>query len=159
MGRLPTRKEERYVWAVRNTTDPTFTMRKYKQERRKKEQQGQRVAQATLRAKRKAACRSVNIDDFKGLSYTDYLATDFWDGLRSRMLSRARYQCEECGSKTKLHVHHKAYRGYGLEQLSDLIVLCGECHAAKHGKGEAPEPKPTKEAAALDDEFTAIMCK
>jgi len=150
-------KVEKYVWAVRNTVDPTFTMRKYKQERRKKERRKQREQQATLRAKRKAACRSVNPDDFKGMSYDEYLATDFWDGLRSRMLGRARYRCEECGGKKKLHVHHKVYRGYGLERLSDLVVLCRQCHAAKHGLGKAPEPKPTGEGVALDAEFASIV--
>lgn len=38
--------------------------------------------------------------------------------------------CEECGSTSDLHIHHKVYRYPS--QLEDLARLCSHCHALVH---------------------------
>lgn len=52
-----------------------------------------------------------------------------FNGLREKRLNLDNYQCQMCGSKEKLHVHHKKY---GMIRLEDLITLCSSCHQALH---------------------------
>lgn len=69
------------------------------------------------------------------MPYGDYLQTEEWKAKRKAALKRAWYRCELCNaSKTELHVHHKTYENRGNEPLSDLIVLCRDCHAKFHDK-------------------------
>jgi 5-methylcytosine-specific restriction endonuclease McrA len=36
------------------------------------------------------------------------------------------------GGDTTLHVHHKTYRNFGMEDMDDLEVLCKVCHQNEH---------------------------
>jgi hypothetical protein len=63
------------------------------------------------------------------LTYEEYLRSPHWQGLRKRILHRANYACEKCGTWGEiLHVHHKTRKRMGRERLSDLIALCIPCH-------------------------------
>jgi 5-methylcytosine-specific restriction endonuclease McrA len=68
------------------------------------------------------------------LDYYDYLLTPHWDYIRRAKLREASNRCELCFSKERLNVHHKTYERLGMEKLSDLIVLCHECHTKVHEK-------------------------
>lgn len=69
------------------------------------------------------------------MPYAEYLKTDHWQELRTRMLKRAGYSCQVCNSKNvSLHVHHRTYANRGNEDYSDLIVLCANCHGKFHDK-------------------------
>lgn len=55
-----------------------------------------------------------------------------WEKRKLEILKQRGNKCEECGSTTNLHVHHKR----GLQDLSDedLELLCKDCHMTKrHG--------------------------
>lgn len=41
-------------------------------------------------------------------------------------------QCEECGSRKNLHIHHLRYPAISLD---DIQILCASCHHTKHRKG------------------------
>lgn len=62
-----------------------------------------------------------------------------FDGNREKVLRRDNYQCQECGTKDNLLVHHddgKSARKNSAEvnnELSNLITLCNSCHMKKHG--------------------------
>ena len=78
-------------------------------------------------------------DAVRSLSYSDFLKTPYWDGVRNYKLRRSGYKCELCSSNKSLNVHHKTYENHGLEHLSsiankDLIVLCKDCHYKFHDK-------------------------
>lgn len=73
-------------------------------------------------------------EDLKRMPYQEYLNTDHWKELRNLALKAAKYRCEVCDSDGKLNVHHKHYKTRGAESLSDLVVLCHDCHAKFHGK-------------------------
>jgi hypothetical protein len=47
-------------------------------------------------------------------------------------LKRARFQCQRCGSKNGLEVHHKSYERLGDERDDDLEALCRQCHSEHH---------------------------
>lgn len=73
------------------------------------------------------------------MSYSDFLSTPYWDGIRNYKLKRAKYCCQLCGNKGILNVHHKTYKNHGKEHLKsvadkDLIVLCKDCHEKFHDK-------------------------
>lgn len=60
-----------------------------------------------------------------------YSSTE-WQELRQGALSRSG-ECERCGSKDELTVHHRNYERFGgNETLDDLEVLCWECHRNTH---------------------------
>lgn len=76
--------------------------------------------------------RSDAIQKLKTMPYKEYLQTPHWQALRLSMLKRAAYKCSLCGESKPLHVHHNTYVRRGEEKLSDLIVLCHECHESFH---------------------------
>lgn len=78
-------------------------------------------------------------DAVRSLSYSDFLQTPYWDGVRNYKLRKSGYKCELCGKSGILNVHHKTYENHGLEHLrsianKDLIVLCKDCHYKFHDK-------------------------
>ena len=70
----------------------------------------------------------------KAHSYSAYLNSDHWKQTRQKALENAEYQCWECGSKDRLHVHHLTYENIGGELPEDLMVLCASCHAKIHNQ-------------------------
>lgn len=68
----------------------------------------------------------------RSMTYTKYLQTNHWKGLRRFMLRRFKC-CQNCGRDCGLHVHHKTYKRRGREDaLADLAVLCASCHHSFH---------------------------
>lgn len=73
------------------------------------------------------------------MSYSDFLKTPYWDGVRNYMLMKAHYSCQLCANEGLLNAHHKTYKNHGLEHRkavsnNDLIVLCRNCHEKFHDK-------------------------
>jgi len=69
--------------------------------------------------------------------YKSYLQTEYWRELRNRKLKQSGYKCEICGATNNLQIHHPTYHKKGIsilykEELSDLIVLCKNCHQKQH---------------------------
>ena len=63
--------------------------------------------------------------------YKRYLRSPEWRERRKMFLEMANNECEECGSKKKLQVHHKNYDCLGDEEVDDVEVLCKDCHEDK----------------------------
>jgi 5-methylcytosine-specific restriction endonuclease McrA len=79
--------------------------------------------------------RSECVSALKTLPYQEYLQTKHWKELRQKMLKKAKHKCRLCHAENKtLNVHHKTYKHIGNEKLTDLIVLCQDCHAKHHDK-------------------------
>ncbi len=68
------------------------------------------------------------------LKYARYLCSHAWRELRKKVLIRDNYECQHCGSKENLEVHHITYRRVFREWLSDLITLCKSCHMKEHAR-------------------------
>jgi hypothetical protein len=67
-------------------------------------------------------------------SYADYLKSEHWRAIKTRWLQSKRVKsCSRCGNPY-FELHHKTYKRLGLEQLSDLIALCRECHESEHAR-------------------------
>jgi hypothetical protein len=65
--------------------------------------------------------------------YHTYLKSDHWKNVKVRYFSSKRPKvCDICGSDKEINLHHKTYTRLGHEYLTDLIVLCRDCHEAVH---------------------------
>ena len=73
-------------------------------------------------------------------SYRDYLRSETWIRIRSRVMSRDNGRCRTCGAPAR-EVHHNRYdlatmRG---DSIDSLMGLCPECHdVAENGKRSIP---------------------
>lgn len=74
--------------------------------------------------------------------YRNYLTTDGWRARRIVALEFAHYRCQLCNSDKNLEVHHRCYDKLGREPLSDLVVLCAQCHRRHHRALEEKAEKP-----------------
>jgi 5-methylcytosine-specific restriction endonuclease McrA len=73
--------------------------------------------------------------------YLAYIASPTWRAKRRMALAAAGYRCNQCQVKQPrgLHVHHRTYKRLGAELLSDLEVLCSDCHHKRHPRWQAVE--------------------
>jgi 5-methylcytosine-specific restriction endonuclease McrA len=67
-------------------------------------------------------------------SYNTYLNSPQWRRKRQKVLARDLYQCRQCGSRKRLHVHHLTYKNLYHEPLHDLITLCAKYHKKVHAR-------------------------
>ena len=71
-------------------------------------------------------------------AYNDYLKSDDWQHIRKIKLQFADNRCEMClrpaAAGNPLDVHHVTYERFGHENLTDLRVLCRQCHQTVHGR-------------------------
>lgn len=68
----------------------------------------------------------------------DYKNEIRFDGNKYKVLERDNYECQICGNKQQLVVHHKDCSGQSDEPNNDidnLITLCRKCHINIHRTG------------------------
>lgn len=71
-------------------------------------------------------------------AYAEFLKSDFWLELRAKKLKQCP-ACSHCEATKNLEVHHHRYPANWYQtQLSDLTVLCDQCHEIEHGFQAAP---------------------
>jgi len=76
---------------------------------------------------------------FQKRRYNKYLKSRMWKLLRGRVLLRDNYKCQfkGCRQYNNLQVHHKTYKRFGDERMSDLITYCKHHHLNYiHKKGK-----------------------
>lgn len=68
------------------------------------------------------------------MSYKKYLHSKHWKTTKFIVYATQKHNCIFCGDKQNLNIHHKTYKNknIGCEALSDLSVLCKECHFLWH---------------------------
>lgn len=69
----------------------------------------------------------------KRADYGEYLNSPHWHLVRAAAIVKADYRCQLCNSPDNLQVHHRTYERRGKEKLSDVTVLCRDCHRKFHG--------------------------
>ena len=70
-------------------------------------------------------------------SYKEKLKDPNWRKRREEIFRRDNFQCQKCGSRLNIQVHHKKYnyKKHPWEYPDiDLITLCGYCHRKEHKK-------------------------
>lgn len=73
-----------------------------------------------------------------------------WKFLRQTALERDDYRCQHCGARKRLECHHVRPVKDAPElayTLSNLLILCGSCHAkvTRIEVGHAPLSKPRQD--------------
>src|SRR5262245_38656430 len=66
------------------------------------------------------------------VDYKAYINSAEWKEKRRLVFRKQGRKCTDCGKTSELQVHHKTYERLGHERLSDLEVLCRQCHANCH---------------------------
>jgi len=64
--------------------------------------------------------------------YKEYLKSKQWLIKRKSAIKYYKGRCCRCGSKYRLEVHHLNYSRLGNEKMSDLLLLCADCHRIEH---------------------------
>lgn len=111
------------------------------------------VEQKRLKNKKSKSVRSQNRGKRKNIervSYYEYMSSKRWRVKRRQALDHYGCTCGRCGSDELLQVHHKTYKRLGHELMSDLEILCRDCHMAEH-QHEKPWIKDS-----LTEEFISI---
>jgi hypothetical protein len=73
------------------------------------------------------------------MQYVDYICSEAWRERARLAKEAADYTCQLCGRDDgPVETHHKrsGYARLGCERLSDLVVLCADCHATHHRRFE-----------------------
>ena len=65
--------------------------------------------------------------------YYEYLLSKEWTEIKIEMLIKYP-ECQRCGNKYQLQIHHKNYDHVFNEEPEDLEVLCKGCHIEEHKK-------------------------
>lgn len=65
-------------------------------------------------------------------AYERYIHSTAWETLRQRRIQIDGGRCQGCGSRQRLHVHHKTYENFTHEPLTDLVTVCEVCHGLIH---------------------------
>jgi hypothetical protein len=74
------------------------------------------------------------------MEYAAYRESREWVAKRTKVLKRASGQCEGCGEKSAIEVHHLTYKHIGDEFLFELAAVCRPCHERLHGKNGEEGP-------------------
>lgn len=69
----------------------------------------------------------------RGMTYSEYLASDHWQLVKEKAASRPNYKkCEFCSS-TEVELHHTSYKWiFTHDELRTIISLCRDHHAEVH---------------------------
>ena len=81
-------------------------------------------------------CPDCKREEFRNMTYPEYLQTAHWQAERQAAKERAHHRCQLCNRGGELHVHHRTYERLGAEEPQDLTVLCAECHKKYHEVSE-----------------------
>ena len=71
-------------------------------------------------------------EELRNQEYRNYLTTYAWADKRAKVLQRAKFTCEGCGTNPATQVHHLHYRRIYKEMLFDLVAVCEQCHQQIH---------------------------
>ena len=83
---------------------------------------------ATKNRKRKSAVKSAP----KRPDYHVYMRSRAWVKKRQEAFAKYGLRCSVCRTEYDLQVHHKTYLRLGHERLTDLCILCDDCHRLHH---------------------------
>lgn len=78
-------------------------------------------------------------------NYQEYCKSKAFSLWKKAVLIRDKYKCQLCGGRANT-AHHKKYRKWGTEELSDGFAICNTCHTERVHLN-----------IKLDKEYAAIM--
>lgn len=94
------------------------------------------------RARKEYSVSPARLRQLRAMPYSEYLQTPEWQKKRIKALRFAQFRCQVCNSSSNLDTHHRSYKDLGQEPLSDITVLCNDCHRIFHGNRELVQSEP-----------------
>lgn len=64
--------------------------------------------------------------------YYKYITSKLWKKKKEKVIKLRGNFCEICGTHENIHLHHLTYERLFMEPLTDLQLLCVNCHAIQH---------------------------
>lgn len=64
-----------------------------------------------------------------------YLNSKHWKNMRKQAYEHYKGVCQRCGTVVPLNlanVHHRTYKRFGNENVTDLVLYCNRCHTIIH---------------------------
>ena len=104
---------------ARETSQPNYYVDSYRKE------QERRLFHELVKAERTKRARIVE-------KYKEYLQSERWEQKRQEAIRYYGGICNFCGTAINLRVHHINYAHLGNEPMSDLMLICDECHEKLH---------------------------
>lgn len=65
------------------------------------------------------------------IDYHTYIHSEEWE-LKRQLVFKNQKTCQKCWTEHYLNVHHWTYKRLWSEKLSDLFVICSDCHKKFH---------------------------
>lgn len=62
--------------------------------------------------------------------YSEYLNSEHWKMMRESRLALDNYECQICGARNNLRVHHLFYNDW--DNIDSLLTVCDKCHSDIH---------------------------
>lgn len=74
-------------------------------------------------------------------TYYEYMHSNEWKSLKKSAIERDDRQCQLCGARKDLIVHHKRYPKdlFSEDHIDNLITLCRRCHYKTHEEDMQPD--------------------
>ena len=91
--------------------------------------------------KRREKITPERIVELRAMPYAEYLKTPEWQAKRVSVIRFYCARCQICNSPMKFNVHHRTYERIGEERLSDLVLLCRDCHKLFHDNCKLARPR------------------
>lgn len=106
-----------------------------KREKEKAERDIEKKKRKLIR-RRTIQIREENMKNCKYVKYNKQLKDPRWLAFRNFVFTVRGRECEICGSKDNLQIHHLLYRKNSMAweySTKDVAVLCSSCHSKLHG--------------------------
>lgn len=92
--------------------------------------------------------------------YIAFLKTDFWLDLSSAKKESVGNCCAMCGRTENLQCHHRFYRQSWFDtRITDLIVLCAQCHKQIHNALGKPPTMNKRLRPHVKRQHSKIRCQ
>ncbi len=88
----------------------------------------------------------------KFYNYSDYLKGKHWQKVRAKYYATYKEKvCSMCESTKNLNLHHLRYTSLGKEKLTDIVLVCKDCHSLIHKELKASDASFLKEYQQKDE--------
>ena len=90
------------------------------------------------------------------MTHKKYMRSKMWHRKRQQLLdSKKNTCCEVCGTEDAKQVHHRTYQRLLVEDMSDLVLLCRDCHDKFH---KVVPPKKMSKSQSYTGNGHCICC-
>lgn len=92
--------------------------------------------------------------DHNSIDYKNYINSPEWLEKRREVFEEYGNHCQACKKdQGSLDVHHRTYKHFREEELSELVPLCRRCHEAIHDRHKSDIKNPTRLSLSIITDY------